>query len=218
MNARSTVIAIDGPAAAGKGTLARRIANHLGYAYLDTGLIYRAVGLKTLERGADPADAEAATSAALALAPEDLKRPDLRGDEAANAASKVAAIPSVRAALLDFQRQFAASPPNGAPGAVLDGRDVGTVVCPDADRKLFVNASLEVRAARRVKELRERGVEAIHTRVLKDMKERDTRDSERDAAPLAPAENALLIDTSTLNPDEVFNLALRLVSAGRSSD
>jgi len=212
MNSGSNVIAIDGPAAAGKGTLARRIAGYLGYAYLDTGLIYRAVGLKTIERGADPADAEAATAAARELAPEDLKRPDLRADEAANAASKVAAIPSVRAALLDFQRRFAAEPPGGAQGAVLDGRDVGTVVCPDADRKLFVTASLEVRADRRVKELRDRGIEAIHSRVLKDMKERDSRDSERDAAPLAPAENALLIDTSTLNPDEVFDLALRLVS------
>lgn len=218
MNARSKIIAIDGPAAAGKGTLARRIAEQLGYAYLDTGLIYRAVGLKTIETGADPADVDAATSAARALSPDDLNRPELRGDEAANAASKVAAIPSVRAALLDFQRHFAASPPNGAPGAVLDGRDVGTVVCPDADRKLFVNASLEVRAARRLKELRDRGVEVIHSRVLRDMKERDTRDSERDAAPLAPAENALLIDTSTLNPDEVFDLALRLVSAEPSSD
>lgn len=218
MNARSKVIAIDGPAAAGKGTLARRIAEHLGYAYLDTGLIYRAVGLKTIGSGAHPTDVEAATAAARALAPEDLKQPELRGDDAANAASKVAAIPSVRAALLDFQRRFAASPPGGAPGAVLDGRDVGTVVCPDADSKLFVTASLEVRAARRLIELRERGVEAIHSRVLKDMKERDTRDSERDTAPLAPAENALLIDTSTLNPDEVFGLALRLVTAESPSD
>ncbi len=218
MNARSKVIAIDGPAAAGKGTLARRIAGHLGYAYLDTGLIYRAVGLKTIESGADPANGEAATAAARALSPGDLKRPELRGDEAANAASKVAAIPSVRAALLDFQRRFAATPPEGARGAVLDGRDVGTVVCPAADAKLFVTASLEVRAARRLNELRERGVEAIHSRVLKDMKERDTRDSERDTAPLAPAENALLIDTSTLNPDEVFDLALRLISAGRLMD
>ena len=218
MSARSTVIAIDGPAAAGKGTLARRLAAHLGYAYLDTGLIYRAVGLKTVQSGADPADTGAATSAARALSPDDLKRPELRGDEAANAASKVAAIPSVRAALLDFQRQFAATPPDGAPGAVLDGRDVGTVVCPDADKKLFVTASLKVRATRRVNELRERGVEAIYSRVLKDMKERDTRDCERDTAPLAPAKNALLIDTSTLNPDEVFDLALRLVSAERSSE
>jgi cytidylate kinase len=218
MKARSIVIAIDGPAAAGKGTLARRIAEHLGYAYLDTGLIYRAVGLKTIESGADPGDVDAATSAARALGPEDLTRPELRGDEAANAASKVAVLPSVRAALLDFQRRFAASPPGAAAGAVLDGRDVGTVVCPDADWKLFVTASLEVRADRRVKELRERGVEAIHDRVLKDMKDRDTRDSERDTAPLAPAENALLIDTSTLNPHEVFGLALGLVTAERSSD
>ena len=130
----------------------------------------------------------------------------------------MAVLAPVRSALLDFQRRFAASPPGGAAGAVLDGRDVGTVVCPDADSKLFVTAALEVRAARRVKELRERGVEAINSRVLKDMKDRDTRDSERDTAPLAPAENALLIDTSTLNPDEVFDLALRLVTAERSSD
>jgi cytidylate kinase len=166
MKARSIVIAIDGPAAAGKGTLARRIAEHLGYAYLDTGLIYRAVGLKTIESGADPGDVDAATSAARALGPEDLTRPELRGDEAANAASKVAVLPSVRAALLDFQRRFAASPPGGAPGAVLDGRDVGTVVCPDADWKLFVTASLEVRADRRVKELRERGVRILFGNLL----------------------------------------------------
>jgi cytidylate kinase len=208
MVATSKVIAVDGPAAAGKGTVARRLASHLGFAYLDTGLLYRAVGFKIIEAGADPADPSAATAVAQALAPDDLMQPELRRDDVANAASKVAAIPSVRAALLDFQRQFSVAPPDAAAGAVLDGRDVGTIVCPDADIKLFITASLDVRAARRLNELRERGVEAIYSRVFRDMKERDTRDRERAIAPLEPAEDAVVIDTSNLSPDEVFAAVL----------
>lgn len=211
----SFVIAIDGPAAAGKGTLARRLAAHRGYAYLDTGLLYRAVGLRAHETSGDPADAVAATRAARALTPADLDRPDLRGDEAASAASRVAAIAGVRAALLDFQRAFAAHPPGGATGAVLDGRDIGTVVCPDADRKLFVTASVEVRAARRLKELRERGLAAIHDRVLRDMQERDARDSARAVAPLYPATDAFVIDTSGLDADAAFAVALAFIETGR---
>lgn len=206
------IIAIDGPAAAGKGTLARRLAAHLGLALLDTGLLYRAVGMKTARGGADPADAPAATDIARGLRPEDLEAPDLRGDEAANAASRVAAIPDVRAALLDFQRGFAKQPPGGAMGAVLDGRDIGTVVCPDADIKLFVTASVEVRARRRLEELQARGLEAIHSRVLQDMQERDARDQGRDVAPLVPAPDALVLDTSESTVDDVFSTALDFIT------
>jgi len=202
------IIAIDGPAAAGKGTLARRLADHFSLALLDTGLLYRATGLKVLNSGGDPADVSAAAAAARALDPEDLKNPELRADGAANAASKVAVIPEVRAALLEFQRDFAKNPPNGAKGAVIDGRDIGTVVCPGADVKLFITASAEVRAERRLKELQERGLEAIYARVLQDMKERDARDSGRDVAPLKPAEDAFFLDTSGLDAEAVFATAL----------
>jgi CMP/dCMP kinase len=209
---RARIVAIDGPAAAGKGTLARRLAAHLGYAYLDTGSLYRAVGVKTLD-GADADDAQAAVRAAETLDAADLRRPDLRTDKAAVAASKVAAIPAVRDALLSFQRNFADSPPDGATGAVLDGRDIGTVVCPHADVKLFVTASLEVRAARRLKELRESGLQAIDSRILRDMQERDARDAGRVVAPLELASDAIVIDTSRLDPDAVFAVALRAIAS-----
>ena len=212
---KRVVIAIDGPAAAGKGTLARRLARHFGYAYLDTGLLYRAVGVKALESGADPSDAAAATEAAQSLVWKETRREDLRSDAAANAASRVAAVPEVRRALLVFQRRFAENPPDGADGAVLDGRDIGTVVFPDADLKLFITASLEVRAARRLKELRERGLEAIDSRVLREMQERDARDSERAVAPLGPARDAVVVDTSGLEPDAVFKAALAAFEAAK---
>jgi len=205
------IIAIDGPAAAGKGTLARRIARDLGFAYLDTGLLYRATGKRVLEAGADPEDAQAAEAEARALTPRDLERPDLRTDAVAQAASKVSAVPGVRAALLAFQRTFAAQPPEGAKGAVLDGRDIGTVVCPDADVKLFVTASDEVRARRRFKELQESDPDVIYARVLEEMRERDARDRSRAVAPLEPAEDAILLDTSDLNADEVFAKALDII-------
>lgn len=207
------IIAIDGPAASGKGTLARRLADHLGFALLDTGLLYRAVGMKVLRAGGDPGDAEAAAGAARRLDAGELDDPELRSDAAAAAASKVGAIPAVRAALLDFQRAFAARPPGGAGGAILDGRDIGTVVCPDADAKLFVTASIAVRAGRRLKELRERGLEAIHSRVLQEMKERDSRDASRAVAPLEPAKDAFVLDTSALDPDAVFTEALMFIEA-----
>ncbi|CAO3441653.1 Cytidylate kinase (EC 2.7.4.25) [Azospirillum argentinense] len=207
------VIAIDGPAAAGKGTLSKRVARAYGFAHLDTGALYRAVGVSVLRAGGDPADAEAAARAARALRPDDgiLNDPALRNDEAAQAASKVAAVPAVRAALLDFQRTFAATPPGGAPGAVLDGRDVGTVVCPNADAKLFVTASVEVRAERRLKELRERGIPAIPSDVLEDMKARDARDSQRTVAPLLPAADAFVLDTSALDADQAFAAATAFI-------
>ena len=207
-----SIIAIDGPAAAGKGTLARRLADKLGFDYLDTGLIYRAVGQKLARAGQDPADADVAGAAAQALAPADLQADDLRTDQAAQAASKVAAIPAVRAALLDFQRRFASHPPGGK-GAVLDGRDIGTVVCPHADAKLFVTASLEKRAERRLKELLGKGIDAKEETVLADMRVRDARDSNRSVAPLVAAEDAFLLDTSDLDADQVLTRALEIVQS-----
>lgn len=210
------IIAIDGPAASGKGTLARRLADHFGLAYLDTGLLYRAVGAKVRDRGIDPASPGAA-AVARDLAADDLDDPRLRLDEAAASASLVAAQAKVRAALRDFQRDFARSPPDTprgpAAGAVLDGRDIGTQVCPDADVKLFVTAAAEVRAERRLKELQERGLEAIYGRVLRDMNERDRRDRERDVAPLKPADDAFVLDTSGLDADAAFAKALDFIQS-----
>jgi cytidylate kinase len=215
------VIAIDGPAAAGKGTLARRLADHLDFAYLDTGSIYRAVGRAVLRSGGDPDDPAAAEAAARALTAPRLATlradPDLRSDVGGQAASKVAAVPGVRAALLDFQRRFAAAPPDGKAGAVLDGRDIGTVVCPDAAIKLFVTASVEERARRRVKELRQRGFAGIESAVLQEMKDRDARDAERSAAPMRPAADAWVLDTSDLDADAAFAAALDYVERGGSA-
>ena len=195
------IIAVDGPAAAGKGTLSKRLAAEFGLHHLDTGLIYRAVGVKRNETGMDPA------ACAEALLPEDLKHPGLRDEAAGRAASEVAAIPAVRQALLEFQRRFAQQ----KPGAVLDGRDIGTVVCPDADVKLFVTASIEKRAERRWKELIAKGETAIKTRVLQDMRDRDARDAARDVAPMAPAADAVLIDTSELDADAAYQAAREIV-------
>jgi cytidylate kinase len=212
------LITVDGPAGAGKGTLARRLAAQLAYAHLDTGKLYRAVGLATLANGGDPANPGDATAAARALdaaaiAAGALENPELAGDNAASAASKVAAIPDVRAELLAFQRDFAANPPGTAKGAVLDGRDTGTVVCPDAPVKFFITASAEVRAKRRHKELLDRGEASIYPRVLADMKERDVRDSTRAIAPLRAADDARTIDTSEMDTDAVFAAALEFINA-----
>lgn len=198
------IIAIDGPAAAGKGTLARRLALRLGLPYLDTGLLYRAVGRRVLDLGRNPSDAVAAEAQARALRPEDLQRSDLRGPEADAAAAAVASVAGVRAALLAFQRDFGA-----AGGAVLDGRDIGTVVFPKADLKLFVTASPEARAHRRWLELQERGVEADPLSVERDIRARDQQDAERSIAPLRPAEDAMVIDTTALDRDAAFAAALR---------
>jgi cytidylate kinase len=202
------IVAVDGPVAAGKGTLARRLAAALDCAYLDTGSIYRAVAAKILVAGRDPEDPETAAAAAKALQPIDLERDDLRLETVSQAASKVAAIPAVRAALLDFQRRFAAAPPGGQNGAVLDGRDIGTVVCPDADVKFLLTASVEARALRRHKELLERGEESIYARVLQDLRERDARDSGRATAPLRAAEDAVRLDTSAMDADRAFEVAM----------
>ncbi len=200
------VIAVDGPAAAGKGTLARRLAAALGLPYLDTGLLYRAVGRRVLDAGADPRDATQAEAAARALVPADLDRTDLRGPMADMAASAVAVIPAVRAALLDFQRSFGRDR-----GAVLDGRDIGTVVFPEAAVKLYVTASVQERARRRCLELRGRGEAADPAQVEAEIRNRDTQDATRPVAPLKPAEDALLLDTTALDAEAAFAAALALV-------
>jgi cytidylate kinase len=197
-------VAIDGPAAAGKGTVSRAVARHFGFAYLDTGLLYRAVGAKVLE-GMTPEEAAETLQAA------DLENEQLRTNAVAEAASKAAAIPAVRAALVDFQRSFAMR----AGGAVLDGRDIGTVICPDAQVKLFVTATPEVRAARRFAELRAKGEDVTLGQVLADVEARDARDSSRAEAPLKPAADAEKMDTSTMDIDAAVARAIALITIRR---
>ena len=194
-------VAIDGPAAAGKGTISREVAAHFGYAHLDTGLLYRATGRRTLD-GTDPVEA------ARTLGPGDLGADDLRTPEVAQAASRVAAIPEVREALVDFQRAFATR----SGGAVLDGRDIGTVICPDAQVKLFVTASDDIRATRRLIELTDKGHDISFEQVLDDLRQRDARDSARTAAPLKAAEDAVLLDTSELSIKDAVDLAIEIIS------
>ena len=209
------IIAVDGPAAAGKGTLARRIAQHYRLDHLDTGRLYRATAFEALQSGGDPAIAAVAEAAAKRVCADRLGDPRLNEERVAQASSVVAAFPGVRAALLAFQRDFARRPL----GAVLDGRDIGTVVCPDAQAKIFVTASVDARASRRFKELRAAGVEAIYERVLQDMKDRDARDSGRQAAPLKPADDAFVLDTTALSADAAFAAAIAYIDgklAGKS--
>ena len=201
------IIAIDGPAASGKGTLAKRVAAHFGYACLDTGLLYRAVArdLRAAEQPLD--DVAAAEWAARSLDPASLDDAILRHPGVGEAASVVAKIPEVRAALLAVQRDFAAQ----EPGAVLDGRDIGTVVCPDADVKLFIKAQVEIRARRRYEELKKRGEPVTYERVLETIKARDARDSGRADAPMAIAPDALLLDTTNLDIEAAFDAAVGLI-------
>jgi cytidylate kinase len=206
------IVAIDGPAAAGKGTLAKRLAEHYGLPYLDTGLLYRLVGRTMAERHLDPDDAAAAEDVAGAIDPADLGDIHLRGHETGELASRVAVHPGVRRALLDFQRRFAAQPG----GAVLDGRDIGTAVAPGADVKIYVTASAEARARRRTDELNAKGRRVEYQRILAEIRERDARDAGRAAAPLARAADAHLLDTTDMDIETAFRAAVDIVERAKS--
>ncbi|MEP3278365.1 MAG: (d)CMP kinase [Stappiaceae bacterium] len=207
------IIAIDGPAASGKGTLARKLAAHYELKHLDTGLLYRAVGHRVLAEGADPEDPDAAIAAAEHLDIRHLSSDELRAEGVGEAASKVAAIPKVRALLLNFQRVFA----NDGNGAVLDGRDIGTVVCPDSDAKLYVTASATTRAQRRYEEMRRNGCRTSYEEMLSDIHRRDERDSSRASAPLQKAADAHLIDTSEMDIETAFRAAVDIVDSIRNT-
>jgi cytidylate kinase len=209
------IIAIDAPAAAGKGTLARRLAAHFGFAHLDTGALYRAVAVVLRRSGGNPADPAAAEAAALRVAGVDLGDPALRTEEISKMSSQVSAHPGVRRALLEFQRHFAARPPDGSPGAVIEGRDIGTVVCPHADHKIFVDADVRVRARRRLEELRTAGKPADLATVQRDMEARDAADRSRPNSPLVPAADAYLLDTTELDIDSAFAAVVAFVSDRR---
>lgn len=211
------VIAIDGPAGSGKGTLAKRMAERFNFAHLDTGALYRAVGYAVLELGGNPSDLADAVAGYEMIrrnfTPELLASPELRTRKVADAASKVAVFAEIRAGLLKYQREFIQNPPPGVAGVVIDGRDIGTVIYPNADVKLFVTANAEVRAQRRYDEMRQRGLEANYEEILKEVKERDERDSTRSNAPTRAAEDAFILDTSSLNPAETLHEAMVLVRA-----
>ena len=216
MASEPVIIAVDGPAASGKGTLARRLATHFDFAYLDTGLLYRALAYNVLHRGEASEDASAGLRAAQALDLAMLKDPDilaaLRTDAVGTAASVVATQPDTRTAILQIQRDIAETPPEGKAGAVLDGRDIGTIVCPQATHKIFVTARAEIRAERRWQELRQHDPQVSLEDVLADLKARDQRDSARATAPMRAAQDAHLLDTSDLSIEEAFAAALALVS------
>ncbi len=208
------IIAIDGPAASGKGTLARKLAEHFNLAYLDTGSLYRAVALKLVLESKDPHDVQASTQAARDLDAALLDDPRLRSGGVGEAASVVAAIPEVRSEMLEFQRRYASAPG----GAVLDGRDIGTIVCPNADVKIFVVANPEVRAKRRFAELQVRGEPVTYESVMADLRARDARDQERAIAPLKPADDALLLDTSELDIETAFNAAVSMIEGRMNAE
>lgn len=207
MRTEPIIIAIDGPAASGKGTLALKIACYYNLPHLDTGLLYRAVAKIVIESGQSLEDEAAAVEAAQKVNADVLSSPDLRDRAMGEAASLVATHPGVRAALIEYQRQFAINPA----GAVLDGRDIGTVICPDADVKLYVTASVEERARRRFKELSSKGAIASYDDILADLKKRDERDSKRSNAPLKVAEDAIVLDTTHLDPNEALAAALSIL-------
>jgi cytidylate kinase len=206
------IIAIDGPAAAGKGTLAQRLAKYYRLPYLDTGLLYRLVGKILTEQGGDPDDAAAASIVALNIDQALLADPALRGREAGEIASRVSVHAGVRAALLKFQRDFANQPG----GAVLDGRDIGTVIAPNAEVKIYVTASPEVRAQRRTDELLNKGRNVRYRTILAEIKERDERDAGRRTAPLAQAPDAILLDTSHMNPEQAYQAAIAIVEKAKA--
>jgi len=214
------IIAVDGPAASGKGTMARKLASALDFAYMDTGILYRAVAFEVLDDGLSIKDKRDCMDAAQILVKKInnardtskiLGNPRLRDDDIGQAASKVAAIPEVRERLNALQKDFAKTPGHQYKGAILDGRDIGTIICPNADLKFFVTCDIEVRAKRRLKELQSKGIQATYGTVLDDMRERDTRDSKRKDAPMTRAEDAILIDNSTLNAEETLEMVLNIV-------
>lgn len=208
---RPVVVAVDGPAASGKGTISRRIAAAFNFAHLDTGALYRSVAVLTIRAGIDAADEEAAAGVVSRIGASSIADDELRSGEAGRIASIVAAHPAVRAALLDYQRQFAACPPDGRKGAVLDGRDIGTVVCPGADVKLFVTASVAERARRRHAELVAKGESVTLEAVEAELRNRDARDAERATAPLKMAEDAVLLDTTELDIESAFRKAADII-------
>ena len=207
------IIAIDGPSGAGKGTLACHLAHIYQLAHLDTGLLYRAVALKMLDQGEDLFDKEAAIKIALSLQIENLKNPSLRDEAVGNAASQISSFSEVRNILSKLQRNFAKNPPLDKQGVILDGRDIGCVVLPEALCKIFVTASSEVRARRRFKELHQKGIDSIYEAILEDIKMRDTRDQTRKVSPLCPAEDAYILDTSELGIDAVVEKACLFVDS-----
>ena len=205
------VIAVDGPAASGKGTIAHRLGEAYGYPVLDSGLLYRAVGVRVLAEGGDPDDADIAAAIALTLDPAELERPEVRTRRAGEAASRVAVHHGVRIALREFQQSFAAQ----EPGAVIDGRDIGTVIAPDAQVKIYVTAAPEVRAERRWKQLADGTL--TYEEVLADIRTRDARDAGREDSPMRPADDAVLLDTSEMTIEAAFDAARRIVEAARGS-
>lgn len=214
-SAKPIIIAVDGPAAAGKGSLSRQLAVHFNLAYLDTGLLYRWVGLRVFQNLGETPNSLDATHIARSFTLAQLRQDDqtLRTEQASRGASIVGNIAGVRTALMDWQRSFAYQPPADKAGSLLDGRDIGTIICPDADVKLYITASLEVRAKRREEELLARGEKADYTAIIADMRARDTRDGARSIAPLRPAEDALVIDTSHLTLTQTLTTAIDFANA-----
>ena len=213
MSQRSIVIAVDGTAASGKGTLAKKLAQHYGFAHLDSGVLYRLTAFSVLEAKGDPRNETDALRGAQTIDFNLAGDLSIRTDIIGQAASQVAAIPAVRAALLDFQREFLAHPPGGSPGAVMDGRDIGTVICPTATAKLYIDARPEIRARRRLAELKAMGIRRGEADLLKELNARDAADRSRPISPLVQAMDAALLDTSDLGIDAAFAAALALVSS-----